>query len=176
MNAFAVIGEVESAPAPRRERHDLFEALYRDTRDDLFSYLSYLLGSRLLAEDVTAVAYEKAFAKRTSFDARRGDRRAWLFGIARNAAIDEMRKARDVVTLDFAVREPAADSHGVDTTERIAIAQAMRELAVREREIVALKFFGGLTNREIARVMNVGESNVGTLLHRAVKQLREVLS
>ncbi len=50
---------------------------------------------------------------------------------------------------------------------------ALERLEPRERELVALKFHGGLSNGELARVLDTTESNVGTRLHRAVTKLRE---
>ncbi|MGH3016281.1 MAG: RNA polymerase sigma factor, partial [Gaiellaceae bacterium] len=69
-----------------------FEELYRSSRDDVFAYVAGLLRDRSAAEDVTAQAFERAYRRRSSFDPRRGSRRAWLFGIARNAALDELRR------------------------------------------------------------------------------------
>ncbi len=46
-------------------------------------------------------------------------------------------------------------------------------LEPRERELIALKFFAGLANAEIAQVLGIGESNAGTRLHRAMTKLRE---
>ncbi len=69
-----------------------FEALYRSSRDDVFGYVAGLLRDRSAAEEVTALAFERAYRKRESFDSRRGTQRAWLFGIARNAALDELRR------------------------------------------------------------------------------------
>ena len=60
----------------------------------MFAYVATLLHDRGAAEDVTALAFERAFRKRKSFDSRRGSERAWLFGIARNAALDELRKRK----------------------------------------------------------------------------------
>jgi RNA polymerase sigma-70 factor, ECF subfamily len=71
-----------------------FEALYRSSRDDVFAYVAGMLRDRAAAEDVTAAAFERAYRKRRSFDGRRGEPRAWLFGIARNAALDELRRRR----------------------------------------------------------------------------------
>src|SRR5215218_9160977 len=71
-----------------------FEALYRSSRDDVFAYVAGMLRDRAAAEDVTAAALERAYRKRRSFDERRGEPRAWLFGIARNAALDELRRRR----------------------------------------------------------------------------------
>ena len=50
----------------------------------------------------------------------------------------------------------------------------MEKLDARERELVALKFFAGLANAEIAAVLGISESNAGTKLHRVVTKLREV--
>ncbi|MGH2967818.1 MAG: RNA polymerase sigma factor, partial [Solirubrobacteraceae bacterium] len=57
-----------------------FDALYRGARDDVFAYVATLLRDRAAAEDVTAQAFERAFRKARSYDARRGGERAWLFG------------------------------------------------------------------------------------------------
>ena len=68
-----------------------------------------MLRDRGAAEDVTAQAFERAFRKSKSYDARRGSERAWLFGIARNAALDELRKRKRTAEMaaepaDFARR------------------------------------------------------------------------
>src|SRR3954466_8804818 len=68
-----------------------FEALYPAARDDVFAYVATLLRDRGAAEDVTALAFERAFRKSRSFEQRRGSERAWLFGIARNASLRELR-------------------------------------------------------------------------------------
>src|ERR1700749_3802060 len=67
-----------------------FEELYRCTRDDLYAYVCTLLHDRVAAEDITALAFERAYRRRRTFDRRRGEERAWLFGIARKAALDEL--------------------------------------------------------------------------------------
>src|SRR6476659_1065362 len=71
-----------------------FDALYRDSARDLYAYVRTLLGDDASAEDVTAIAFERAYRRRASFDPQRGSRRGWLFGIARNAALDELRRRR----------------------------------------------------------------------------------
>jgi RNA polymerase sigma factor (sigma-70 family) len=150
-----------------------FDALYRDSRDDLFAYLTYLVGDRSLAEELTAQAFEKAFRKRSLFKPGRGDLRGWLFGIARNAAIDELRRGGRESALELAP-EPVG-AQGVDraSEDRLLVADAMRGLQSRDRELVALKFFAGLENAQIARVLGISSSNVGTQLHRAITRLRE---
>lgn len=151
-----------------------FEELYRSSRDDVYAYVLTLLRDMAAAEDVTALAFERAYAKRRTFDRRRGNERAWLFGIARNAALDELRRRRRTAVLSA---EPAAEVESDDLADvalrRTAVRTALAELAGRERELVALKFHAGLSNGEIARVLGASESAVGTRLHRVIEKLRK---
>ncbi len=153
-----------------------FDQLYRSARDDIYAYAAGFLGDRAAAEDVTAIAFERAYRKRSGFDSRRGSARAWLFGIARNAALDELRRRRRQAELAV---EPA-DLYGAEveataeeSERRLAVVAALGGLEPRERELVALKFFAGLSNAEIARVLGITESNAGTKVHRTVAKLRE---
>ena len=153
----------------------VFERLYRECRDDVYAYVSGMLRDRAAAEDVTALAFERAFRRRRSFDPGRGTRRAWLFGIARNAALDELRRRKRQVELADDVADPdaAEPSEAAEgALRRAALRQAMAGLSVRDRELVALKFFAGLGNAEIADVVGISESNAGTRLHRVIEKLR----
>ena len=173
-------GVNEALAAPATEIPDdasaAFESLYRSSRDDVYAYAAGLLRDASAAEEVTATAFERAFRRRRRFDPRRGTPRAWLFGIARNAALDELRRRRRQAEL---VREPEdslapAGADGAEASlRRAALAKALAALHPRERELVALKFFSGLSNAEIASVLGVSESNAGTRLHRVVTKLRE---
>jgi RNA polymerase sigma-70 factor, ECF subfamily len=155
---------------------DRFEALYRSSRDDVFAYVRTLLGDRAAAEDVTALAFERAYRRRRTFDRRRGEERAWLFGIARNAALDELRRRQRLATL---VTEPEdADTASVEDGAEVALRRtvvqdALRRLPAREREVVALKFHAGLSNAELAQVLGVSEGAAGTLLYRTMEKLRK---
>jgi len=71
---------------------DEFDAIFRSCVADVHSYAFALLRDRSAAEDVTATAFERLFRARGRLDARRGSARALLFTIARNAALDELRR------------------------------------------------------------------------------------
>jgi RNA polymerase sigma-70 factor (ECF subfamily) len=152
-----------------------FDALYRDTVDDLYAYVATLLRDRAAAEDVVAAAFERAYRRLRTYDPRRGSRRQWLFGIARHAALDELRRRRRHATLaaEPGAGEPAIDDDLADPVRRATVRAALAGLDPRDRELVALKFFAGLDNTEIAGVLGISPSNAGTRLHRAVHRLRE---
>jgi RNA polymerase sigma-70 factor (ECF subfamily) len=165
---------IASQAAPQVEELSSWEALYRSSRDDVYAYVCTLLRDRAAAEDVTAQAFERAYRKRRAFDRRRGEERAWLFGIARNAALDELRRRRRLATL---VTEPVADTAAPDEADvalrRTAVRAALGQLSARDRELVALKFHAGLSNAELAHVLGVSESTAGTRLHRVIEKLRK---
>jgi RNA polymerase sigma-70 factor (ECF subfamily) len=161
-----------TAPAPPAPATS-FADLYRATFADVYAYVATIVLDRSAAEDVTAQAYERALRKRRSFDARRGSERAWLFGIARNAALDELRRRRRVATLVAEPPDEVVVPHDEAAVRRATVRAALETLDARDRELIALKFHGDLSNAEVARVLGLSESNAGTRLHRAVEKLRE---
>lgn len=153
-----------------------FDALYRDNAGDLFAYVMTLVRDRACAEDLTHTAFERAYRRFERFDPRRGSPRAWLYGIARNAALDELRRRGRGARLAAEPPDPASiagndDEAGLE--RRATVRVALAALDPHDRELVALKFYAGLTNPEIGRVLGISASNAGTRLNRAVNRLRE---
>jgi RNA polymerase sigma factor (sigma-70 family) len=168
-----LVATAEEAP---READLAFDRLYRSSRDDVYAYVASLLRDGPAAEEVTATAFERAYRKRSRFDPGRGEPRAWLFGIARNAALDELRRRGRQAELTAEPADlsgPLPDESAEETERRLAVSAALATLDARERELIALKFFAGLSNAEIGTVVGLSESNAGTRLHRAVTKLRE---
>jgi RNA polymerase sigma-70 factor, ECF subfamily len=162
------------------ESWERFEALYRSSRDDVYAYVLTLLRDRAAAEDVTALAFERAYRRRRTFDRRRGEERPWLFAIARNAALDELRRRRRVAALvvdpEDVVEEQVDGDEEDMVVRRESVRAALQSLSPRERELISLKFHAGLSNAELASVLGVSETNAGTMLHRAVQKLRRAVN
>jgi RNA polymerase sigma factor (sigma-70 family) len=161
---------------PRRLDNEAFAELFRECGADVHAYAISLLDNPSAAEDVTALAFERLYRSRSRLDHGRGTPRAWLFAIARNAALDELRRRH---------RQPQgelpADLPGEEDSEaalehiarRASVRDALAALPLREREVVLLKFHGQLSNSELARALGISESNAGTRLHRALTRLRD---
>ena len=155
---------------------ETFAALYERTFPRVYAYVASLLRDRAAAEDVTAQAFERAYRKRGTYRTRRGSREAWLFGIARNAALDELRRRKRRARLEVEPEDteaPGADDHAELALRREAVRAAMRALDGRERDLLALKFSAGLSNTEIATVLGLSETAAGTRLHRTLTKLRK---
>ena len=169
--ALAAVARLAHRPAARDAVRD-FEPLYRSCRDDVYGYVATLVRDAATAEDVVATAFERAYRRHRQYDPRRGTERAWVFGIARNAALDELRRRKRHAALPL---EPSDESAAPaeDPTQRATVRAALDTLRARDREIVALKYGAGLSNGELAGVLGVSESNAGTLVHRAMTKLRE---
>ena len=167
---------VEAVPLTGTAQAEGFAELYERTFPRVYAYVASVLRDRSAAEDVTAQAFERAYRKRRSYRPARGSMDAWLFGIARNAALDELRRRKRRATLEVDPEDtasPAPEDHAELALRRETVRAALASLDGQERDLIALKFAGGLSNGEIARVLRMSESNVGTRLHRTITKLRE---
>jgi RNA polymerase sigma-70 factor (ECF subfamily) len=144
----------------------------------VYIFFRYRVGDDDLAEDLTSATFEKAWRGRARYRRDLAAFSTWLFTIARNVAIDHYRQRRVELPLDD-LRERADDA-GDQSPDQLAerhdefarLGALLAQRPERERELLALKYGAALTNREIARITGLTESNVGTILHRAVSSLR----
>ena len=162
------------APAVPAEGVD-WEAVYRQEMPRVFNYFRYRGLERSLAEDLTSTTFEKAWRARDRYRRERAAVSTWLLAIARNVAIDHFRRSRPEVaarrttrpaTTRRRRRRPCAPGSPVGSPSCCAT------LPERERELLALKYGADVTNRAIATLTGLSESNVGTILHRTVVSLR----
>jgi RNA polymerase sigma-70 factor (ECF subfamily) len=141
----------------------------------VYNFIRYRVGDGTLAEDLTSITFEKAWPARERYRRDQAAFGTWLLTVARNVAIDHFRSAKPTVPLEEAEAVP-----GGPTPEDLAVRRSdgehlgrlLARRPEREREILALKYGAECTNREIARLTGLSESNVGTILHRAVTALR----
>jgi RNA polymerase sigma-70 factor (ECF subfamily) len=153
-----------------------WEALYRAELPKIYNYFRYRFGNDALAEDLAATTFEKAWRARNRYRRDLAGFSTWLHTIARNVGIDHARSHRHEISLDGLLERPSDQSPERDAVRNAEAARLNALLAAlddRERELVALKYGADLTNREIAKLTGISESNVGTILHRTVAALRK---
>ncbi|MBN2388452.1 MAG: sigma-70 family RNA polymerase sigma factor [Anaerolineales bacterium] len=152
-----------------------WEAIYLQELPRVYNYFRYRVGAGPQAEDLTAATFEKAWRNRQRYRRDLAAFSTWLFTIARRVAGDHYRRRRVEVPLEAVTTDPGEESlEGlVQRKADFARLQALlARLPIRERELVALHYGAGLTNRAIARLSGLSESNVGTILHRVAQHLR----
>lgn len=152
-----------------------WDAVYADQLPRVYNYLRFRLGVETEAEDLTARAFEKAWRARARYRRDVAGFSTWLFRIAHNVGIDYLRARREHVSIDDTAEPAAATTpegeveHASDLERLAALCEG---LADRDRELIALKYGAELDNRSIARLTGLSETNVGTILYRAVATLR----
>jgi RNA polymerase sigma-70 factor (ECF subfamily) len=152
-----------------------WEAVYREELPRIYNFFRYRVYDEALAEDLTSITFEKAWRARERYRRDLAAFSTWLFAIARNVAAEHFRRQQREVSwedisdaIDSATPEVAA----LQDAELKHLAILLAKLDERERELLALKYGAELSNRAIARVTGLSESNVGTILHRTILRLR----
>ncbi|MBI3297592.1 MAG: sigma-70 family RNA polymerase sigma factor [Elusimicrobia bacterium] len=155
-----------------------FEPLYRECRDRVFQLAFRMLGDRERAVEATQAAFVKAYEGRAGF-AGRSSPRTWLYRIAFNACLDQLRRreaapAAPEPLVDGPESRPAALLERAETVRRVRAALA--RLGVSDRSLLCLLMERDLPYRELAVVLDCPESAVRMRVSRARRRLRELLS
>jgi RNA polymerase sigma-70 factor (ECF subfamily) len=152
-----------------------WDAVYSAQLPRVYNYFRYRFGSETLAEDLTSRTFEKAWVARGRYRRDLAGFATWLLRIAQNVAIDHLRAHRQHLPLE-AAEDVAAPGTPEDENARASdlarLVRLVEQLPEREQELLALKYGAEATNRAIAQLTGLSESNVGTILHRAVTALR----
>lgn len=139
----------------------------------VYAYVAYRMGDGAEAEDVTSATFERALRYRNSYDPSKGDPTAWLFGIARRC-VGEALVERSLQGGEVPDIEDPADMAG-DTLRGLELREAIEQLEVRERELLALKYGSDLSTRQIAELLDTTPGAIDVALHRARTRLKTVL-
>jgi RNA polymerase sigma-70 factor (ECF subfamily) len=179
-------GAHASTEAPAESKAELdraFEQLYRDHLRDVYSYSYYRVGNHHDAEDLTEQAFLQAYRhfERARRESNGRPLRPWLIRIAHNLASNYHRDRARRPTAALDAVEPPSHPHG---TERVVegreelreIMEHLEELPEDRREALIMRFALGMSNREIARALGRTDGATKVLIHRAIKQLEELMA
>jgi RNA polymerase sigma factor (sigma-70 family) len=163
---------------PTEHPRPTFEQLYRDTRTDLLAYILRRSRNAEDAADVLAETYLIAWQKLDRIP--KGERtRLWLFGVARNLLLKGASRHRSgnalVERLANALRSVESAHSPVEDERRDALRAVLAALSVRDREILTMTAWEGLTPKQIATVMGTSANVVRVRLHRARARLKRQL-
>jgi RNA polymerase sigma-70 factor, ECF subfamily len=130
-----------------------------------------------LAQEVTAVTFEKALHHIHQYEPRGVSFLAWLYRIARNEAISLHRKRKWLLPWRIIGQtEKRATETAVQRQQEFhQLHQALTRLSAKDREIIQLRYFEELTSEEVAAVLDCSVDNVYVRLHRALKKLASQL-
>ena len=153
-----------------------WDEVYAEQLPRVLNFFRYRIGQTADVEDLTARTFEKAWRARHRYRRDVAGFSTWLLTIARNVAIDYLRARQRYEPLDAAAAVPSPDrspeQQSAHQSDAQRLAALLTTLEPRQRELIAMKYGADMTNRAIAYATGLSESNVGTILHRAVETLR----
>jgi RNA polymerase sigma-70 factor (ECF subfamily) len=160
-----------------------FAELFGEHYPRIYNYYRYRVEAQADAEDLTSMAFERAYAHRDRFDAAKGTFSSWLFRIAHNMLANyyRTRKRRSVhetegeLPADLVMPAPSPEAQVIQEETMARLLQGLRGLSRRDQEVITLKFVGQLSNREIGQIMELKEKTVSVVLWRAMERLQRQL-
>lgn len=159
------------------------EEVYQTYFPKVYNYVFYKLLNKENTEDIVSQVFMKLLKHQGRFDSDKASLKTWIFRITDNTLIDFYRKQRPSVSidneetgLDNRLRVEFDDQYDdVLSPMRQTVFNALKQLSERERTFVYYKYYLNITNREIAREMNMNENTVSAILSRARQKLKLVL-
>jgi RNA polymerase sigma factor (sigma-70 family) len=145
----------------------------------VFRYFRYRGADPETANDLASSTFEQALKNLSCYDPHKGQIQTWLFAIAHNLGINHWKAEKQTAPLDDDLPIPDApplEQGLILIQDKEQVLQALQFLDLRAREILALKFGGLISNRQIAGLTNLTESNVGVILYRSLLKLRTLLA
>ena len=160
-----------------------FSDLYREHLRDVYSYAYYRVGNHHDAEDLTEQTFLQAYRhfERALRESDGRPLRPWLIRIAHNLAAnfyrDRSRKPQTPIDDTTTLSAPHTTEALVEGRDELArILEGVKELPDDRREALIMRFALGMDNREIARAMGRSDGATKVLIHRAIKQLEEIVA
>jgi RNA polymerase sigma-70 factor (ECF subfamily) len=164
----------------RRDRA-AFRALYDATRAKLYGVILGILGDRSTADDVLQEIYVRIWNRAADFDPGKASPITWMATIARNRALDEVRRPRPTIDLPDEALDRVADDnpHPLERRQRSEewrrLMACLAALADERRQMVLLAYYRGWTREALAKRFDRPVPTIKTLLHRSLAQLRGCL-
>jgi RNA polymerase sigma-70 factor, ECF subfamily len=161
------------------ESEESMRALYRTYGPELYGFAVSALGDRGLAEELVQEVFTRVWRRADSYDPSRASFRTWLYGIARNAMIDQKRRA--AVRPPLAAHEVDDDTSGATDASfehallRWQVSAALDRLTPEHQQVIQLAHFQGLTLREIAELTGIPLGTVKSRTSYALRGMRLAL-
>jgi RNA polymerase sigma-70 factor (ECF subfamily) len=156
------------------DRRSLYAEFIELHREELRAHCMRILRSPHDAEDALQEALLRAWRSRDQFDGR-GSARSWLYRIATNASLDQLRRRREPAVADELADRTQLEDH-VERREWLRrLVEAAGGLTPKQRAAFVLRHIYGLSARETAEALDTSLASVNSSLQRARSALRESL-
>ena len=161
-----------------QEDRAAFDKLYDKYFDQIYSYVYYHCGNREQAEDITAATFQRGLEDLPNFRWRGVPYSAWLYRVAGNMLSRDRRRPAWLELQEGRAdqQEDEPDAVWLRREESGELHDAIRGLPPDQRQAILLRFFAGMRNKEVGKVMNRSEGAIKLLVFRGVSNLRQALN
>ncbi len=173
----------ETVARAKAGERDAFASLYEMHYDRIYRYVAFKCGGSADAEDLAGEVFLKMLESIHQFEFRGFPFTSWLYRIAHNVVMDHFRRKGRRPTVPLADAERVADAAHSEMEWRAHVSWTMNEvvgamgnLTDLQREVVTLRFAGGLSIAETAKAVGRKENAVKALQHAGIKKLRAALA
>lgn len=159
------------------------ETVYQTHFSTVYNFVYYRLLNRENTEDIVSQVFIKVLQHLSDFDPQKASLKTWILRITENTLTDFYRRQRPTVSMDN--EDTGLDNilhvdfdeqyDQVFSPTRRLVLDALKTLPERDRMIVYYKYFEGITNRDIAKMLEMNENTVSAILARARQKLKGVL-
>jgi RNA polymerase sigma-70 factor (ECF subfamily) len=146
--------------------------------DPLYGYIYSITGNHHLSEDIISETYLRMVEKIDTYTIYGAPFKAWLYRIARNLAINAMKRERHTIDVDTTTAIAPAGDPAVAIEARLeseALRAALAELTEEQQQVVLLRFVAGQSSREVAETLDKTENAVKQMQFRALRSLGRLM-
>ncbi|MBQ9886763.1 MAG: RNA polymerase sigma factor [Lachnospiraceae bacterium] len=155
---------------------DLLAEVYQKYHKEIYRYLYALCGDSALAEDLLQEVFLKAIL---SLSDSHTNIRAWLYLVARNLFLNNVKKGKRIVyeeiSEEFADVHPGPEEKAMEDMKNQELYRAIMQLDTGLREVIALRYFSELSQKEIASLLHISPENVRVKVYRAKKEIKNYM-
>ncbi len=157
-----------------------FAYLYDNYSAALLGVIYKIVEDREFSEDVLQEAFIKIWNNFSNYDSRRGRLFTWMLNITRNLTIDtirskEYKKQAKILNSEDAVNNMSDKANTIESFDALGIRNQLTLLKNDQKQIIDLAYFGGLTQEEISKKLDIPLGTVKTRMRTAILELRKVL-
>jgi RNA polymerase sigma-70 factor (ECF subfamily) len=154
-----------------------FELLYKRYSRPVFGLALRRLGDRGRAEDAVQETFASIWRSAATYKPDRGPGAPWLYAVARNAIVDRTRTRTEIPAEipDEAAKGPGPSDLAEQGWVSWRVHRALEELNEREREVISLAYWSGLSQSEVAEFLDIPLGTVKTRTRAALMRLAEIL-
>ncbi len=154
----------------------LLSELYTRFYRELYLYVYSLCANREISEDVLQETFVKAIL---SLPENHTNIRAWLYLVARNLCLNQLKRSKQTADLESIRELPARDADVIEKIIRdenkLKLYKAIQSLGFYKREVIVLQYFGGLSQKEISGLLHISPENVRVLSYRGKKEIKKYM-